>query len=71
MYDGGRILHRLKHRLEDKRNAVLLVRFQAEDTRGRLLEDGVETLLIHEHPVRACAEIMVLDGYPPTAIVKT
>lgn len=55
MLNGGRILHHLKWRLPDARNAVLIVGYQAEGTRGRLLLEGAKRIRIHgeEIPVRA------------------
>lgn len=55
MCNGGRIMHHLKWRLPDKRNAVLFVGYQAQGTRGRLLLEGKKRLRIHgeEIPVRA------------------
>jgi len=55
MCNGGRIMHHLKWRLPDKRNAVLFVGYQARDTRGRLLLEGANRIRIHgeEIPVRA------------------
>jgi metallo-beta-lactamase family protein len=37
MATGGRVLHHLAHRMGDPRNTVILVGYQAEGTRGRLL----------------------------------
>ncbi|MGB0034864.1 MAG: MBL fold metallo-hydrolase [Candidatus Acidiferrales bacterium] len=55
MATGGRILHHLARRLPDSRSAILLVGYQAEGTRGRLLEEGAQYLRIfgEEVPVRA------------------
>lgn len=55
MCNGGRILHHLKWRLPDKRNAVLFVGYQAAGTRGRSLLEGAKRIRIHgeEFPVRA------------------
>jgi metallo-beta-lactamase family protein len=58
MATGGRILHHLEHRLADSGTTVLLVGFQAQGTRGRLLQDGAATLRVHgrDIPVRARVE---------------
>jgi metallo-beta-lactamase family protein len=55
MATGGRVLHHLSHRLEDPRNSVILVGFQAEGTRGRALRDGAPAvkMLGRWVPVRA------------------
>ena len=58
MATGGRILHHLEQRLNDRRTTVLLAGFQAKGTRGRALEEGAEQLKIHgaQIPVRAVVE---------------
>jgi len=55
MVNGGRIMHHLKWRLPDQRNALLFVGYQAEGTKGRLLLEGAKRIRIHgeEFPVRA------------------
>jgi metallo-beta-lactamase family protein len=55
MASGGRILHHLAARLPDPRNAIVLVGFQAEGTRGRQLADGARHIKIFGEylPVRA------------------
>ncbi len=47
MCNGGRIMHHLKWRLPDKRNALLFVGYQAEETTGRLLLSGARYVRIH------------------------
>jgi metallo-beta-lactamase family protein len=60
MATGGRILHHLEQRLPDPRNAVLLVGYQAEGTRGRALLEGAKTLRMHGQDVPVRAEVVEL-----------
>lgn len=62
MLTGGRIMHHLKARLPRPENAVLFVGYQAEETKGRLLQDGIKELRIHHKPVTVNAEIMTIES---------
>lgn len=62
MATGGRVLHHLERRLPDPRNTVLLVGFQAEGTRGRLLRDGASSIRMHGVNVPVRARIENVDG---------
>ncbi len=63
MCEAGRILHHLKNNIEDSRNTILFVGFQAEQTLGRKLVDGWKKVNIfgEEYTVRAAVER--IDGY--------
>jgi metallo-beta-lactamase family protein len=63
MASGGRVVHHLEQYLPDARNAVALVGYQAEGTRGRQLQDGAETLKIHGRYVPVRAEVCDLAGF--------
>jgi metallo-beta-lactamase family protein len=63
MATGGRVLHHLKHRLPLKNTVVLLVGYQAEGTRGRLLLEGARTLRIHGQDVPVHAQVQMVDGF--------
>jgi metallo-beta-lactamase family protein len=62
MATGGRVLHHLKAALPDPRNTVLLVGFQAEGTRGRLLVDGSAAVKIHGQMVPVHARVEKIDS---------
>jgi metallo-beta-lactamase family protein len=58
MATGGRVLHHLARCLPDPANAVVLVGYQAEGTRGRRLQEGARAVKIHGEmiPVNARVE---------------
>lgn len=62
MAETGRILHHLKNNIEDPKNTVLIVSWQAPDTLGRRLAERAKVVKIfgEEYPVRA--EIATIGG---------
>jgi len=63
MATGGRVLHHLAHRLTDSRNTVMLVGFQAEGTRGRLLQEGARSVKMLGRYVPVRAEVVDIPGF--------
>ncbi len=63
MLQGGRVLHHLKRRLPDEKSGVLFVGFQGKETKGRLLQEGIQSIRIHHQEVSVEAEIFTLEGY--------
>ena len=63
MASGGRVLHHLMRCLPDERNAVLLVGFQAEGTRGRALADGAREIKMHGRYVGVRAEVASVPAF--------
>jgi metallo-beta-lactamase family protein len=63
MCEHGRILHHLKHGIENPKNAMAIVGYQAVNTLGRRLVDGEKRVRIFgdEFPVRA--EVAVLQAF--------
>lgn len=62
MCEAGRILHHLKHNLEDARNTVLIAGFQADGTLGRRLVEGRPEVRILGRQVSVNAQVVVLNG---------
>ena len=62
MMESGRVLHHLKHIAPDRRNSILVVGFMAENTLGRRVEQGVDTIKLfgEEFPLRA--EVSTISG---------
>ncbi len=63
MMENGRILHHLKNNIEDGRNTVLIVGYQAVDTLGRRLVDGVSPIRIFGEEYTPRAEIVMIEGF--------
>ena len=57
-----RILHHLKKRLPSEKNAVLFCGYQAAETKGRLLQEGIDTIRIHHEEVPVRAEIININS---------
>ena len=60
MCEGGRILHHLKHGIQDPDNIILIVGFQAENTLGRRIVEKRNPLRIlgEEIPLNARVEVI-------------
>jgi metallo-beta-lactamase family protein len=61
MCEGGRILHHLRNNIEDQRNTVLIVGYQAEHTLGRKLLDRLPEVPIFGEPVSLRAEVVRIN----------
>jgi metallo-beta-lactamase family protein len=62
MCEAGRVLHHLRHNIGDPKNAVLITGYQAENTLGRKLQNGVKSVKIFGIPAEVRAEIACLDA---------
>jgi metallo-beta-lactamase family protein len=63
MCESGRILHHLKHNVEDPRNTVLIIGYQAPETLGRRLVEKKPEVRIHDRFYRLKAEVVILNGF--------
>lgn len=63
MCETGRIVHHLAHNVEDPRNTVMIIGFQAPETLGRKIVERRPQVPIHGrmHPLRA--EVVVMNGF--------
>ena len=62
MCEGGRILHHLRHAIQDEANIVAIVGFQAEHTLGRKLLEGWDTVPIFGVPILRRARVVHFNG---------
>jgi metallo-beta-lactamase family protein len=63
MCEGGRVVHHLRRAIEDDRNCVLIVGFQAEHTLGRRLVERRPRVRIFGVERDLRAEVVVLAGF--------
>lgn len=63
MMEAGRILHHLKNNIEDRRNTILVVGWQAPDTLGRRLVEGVSPVRIFGEEYTPRAEVVVQNSF--------
>ncbi|MBQ9086486.1 MAG: MBL fold metallo-hydrolase [Clostridia bacterium] len=62
MCEAGRIRHHLKHNLWKEQNLVLFVGYQAENTLGRSLLEGAQSVKLFGEEIAVKAEICFLKG---------
>ncbi len=62
MAENGRILHHLKNNIEDGRNTIVIISWQASYTLGRRLADGDHKVNIFGEPYFRKAEVATIGG---------
>jgi metallo-beta-lactamase family protein len=63
MCEAGRILHHLKHGVEDARNTILIVGYQAPETLGRRLVERRPRVRIFGQDYQLRAEVVTMSGF--------
>src|SRR5690606_19054943 len=62
MAETGRILHHLRNRIEDPANCILITGWQAPNTLGRRLADGVSPVRVFGEERQVRAQVHTLNG---------
>jgi len=62
MCEAGRILHHLRHNIENPRNTILIVSWQAPNTLGRRLADREKQVRIFGEDFKVRAEVATIGG---------
>jgi metallo-beta-lactamase family protein len=57
MMEAGRVLHHLKNNIEDKHTTILITGFQAQNTLGRRIQDGVKDIRIFNQHYKVNAQV--------------
>jgi metallo-beta-lactamase family protein len=63
MAENGRVLHHLRNTIEDSRNMVLFVSYQAENTLGRRILDGARKVRILGDEFTVRAEVRQIQAF--------
>lgn len=63
MMNGGRIVHHLKHYIEDQKNGLLIIGYQGMGTLGRKIFDGAKKVKIHREEYQVNAEVQAIGAF--------
>ncbi|MBT6068869.1 MBL fold metallo-hydrolase [Candidatus Peregrinibacteria bacterium] len=63
MCEHGRIVHHLKNNIEDPRNTIMIVGYQAEETLGRKLVEGEKSVKIFDKTYKVKARVATMNYF--------
>ena len=63
MCEAGRILHHLKNNIEDPKNTILIVGWQAPNTLGRRIVEKQPKVKIFGEEYQLKAEVVTINGF--------
>jgi len=63
MCTAGRVKHHLKHNISDPKATILFVGYQAENTLGRMIKEGMSPVRIYQEWYDVKAEVEVIEGF--------
>jgi metallo-beta-lactamase family protein len=58
MMTNGRVIHHLRHTIQDPKNAIFITGYQAEGTTGRDIQNGASEVRLHGKPHTVRAEVI-------------
>lgn len=61
MCEGGRVLHHLKHTISNSNNVILITGYQAQNTLGRKILEGISPVRIYGQMYDLRAKVIVLN----------
>jgi len=70
MCNGGRVWQHFKHRLWNKKNALVFVGYQVEGTLGRKIVDGAKIIQVYEEDIIVKAKVYTINGFSAHADQK-
>ena len=63
MCEGGRVLHHLKNNIDNPQNIILLTGYQAENTLGRKIQEGISPVKIYGENYDVKAQVKTLNEF--------
>ena len=63
MAEGGRVLHHLKNNIENPQNIILITGYQAENTLGRKILEGISPVKIYGKKYNVRAQVKILNEF--------
>lgn len=63
MMEGGRVLHHLKNNIENPQNIILITGYQAENTLGRKIQEGISPVKIYGKNYDVKAQVKTLNEF--------
>ena len=63
MCEGGRVLHHLKNNIENPQNIILITGYQAENTLGRKIQEGMSPVKIYDRDYNLRAQVKTLSEF--------
>lgn len=63
MCTGGRVVHHLKHRIWNPKNAIIFVGYQVKGTLGRDIVDGENYIRIYGEDIKVRAKVYTINGF--------